>query len=138
GARAAPERAVGVQADAPDHGELQSGRFDLLLESRQPRPRPGLAHGHVVQRAYGAGDAGDLSDGGERDRVRRAEPAKAGDHVRSSSSTSPTLARQKSPGTVSLSALAATANSSACAGRSYPSSRAMSAAATLSPPHTRS
>src|SRR5882762_10656808 len=134
----APQLDVLVHRDALDHGKAKPGILDLSLERAEARAAPGVAHRHVVQRGHDARDSGDLSNMGERDRISGAEPAKARDHVRSSSSTSRTLARLKSPGTVSFSALAATANSRAPAGASPPSNRAMSAAAKLSPPPTRS
>src|SRR3989442_2444694 len=134
----APQLDILVHRDALDDGKAESGVLDLSLEGAEVRPAAGVAHRHVVQRADHARDTGDLSDVRERDRVGGTEPAKTRDHVWSSASTSRTLARLKSPGTVSFNALAATANSSASAGGSPPTSLAMRAAAKLSPPPTRS
>src|SRR5207247_7953167 len=137
-AAAPAELDVLVHGDALDHGEPEPSVVDLRLERAEPLAAPGVADRQIVQGAHDRRHPGDLADVSERDRVRRAEPAKARDHARNSSSTSSTLARLKSPGTVSLRALAATANSSAAAGRSPASNRAMRAAAKLAPPPTRS
>src|SRR5207253_2579355 len=117
---------VFVHGDALDDAQAESGVLDLSLERAEARPAPGVPHGHVVQRTHHARDAGDLSDVRERDRVGGAEPAEARDHGRRSASTSRTLARLKSPATVSFNALAATANSRASAGGSPPTRRATS------------
>ena len=77
-----------MHRDALDHGKTEPGVFDLCHQRAEARPAPGVADRHIVQRAHDALDAGDLSNVGERDRVGRAEPAEARDHVWSSSSTS--------------------------------------------------
>src|SRR5436189_266395 len=84
--RAAPaEFDVLVHGNAFDYGEAEPGVFDLRLEGPEPLATPGIADRQVVQGAHDARHPGDLADVGERDRVGRAEPAKARDHARNSS-----------------------------------------------------
>src|SRR5437899_7168509 len=126
-----------MHGDALHDGEAQAGVLDLGLEGREPIAAPGLTDRHVVEGTDHAPHPGDLADVAEWDGVRRTEPAKGRDHEPSSSTTSPTLARLTSPGAVSLSAPAITANSSASAAAPPSRPPAISAAATLPAPPPR-
>ena len=79
-ARGTPELDVLVHRDALDDGELHSVAIDHLAEAFELGLRPRVADRHVVQRGDDAGDAGDLSDVRQRDRVVGPEPAEGHVH----------------------------------------------------------